>query len=171
MTVWIEVPSTPFAPLRAVRFAEPKWRNGRRGRLKIGCPKGRVSSILTFGTTLENASHTFRVRGPVQAPRPDTGVGLFPSRARVPTVGPCPPTLPRAGPAPDPTAGASRTAVDADSKRPSPSSSWACSSWSWTCRRCSHPDAGAGTLCVAGPSTSGCWFHDGCAIHPCARVN
>ena len=45
-TMWIEVPSTHFAPLRAVRFAEPKWRNGRRGRLKIGCPKGRVSSIL-----------------------------------------------------------------------------------------------------------------------------
>jgi hypothetical protein len=32
-------------PLRA-----PKWRNGRRGGLKIRCPKGRVSSNLTFGT-------------------------------------------------------------------------------------------------------------------------
>ncbi len=29
----------------------PKWRNGRRGGLKIRCPQGRVSSILTFGTT------------------------------------------------------------------------------------------------------------------------
>ncbi len=30
----------------------PKWRNGRRDGLKNHCPKGRVSSTLTFGTTL-----------------------------------------------------------------------------------------------------------------------
>ena len=29
----------------------PKWRNGRRGRLKIYCPQGRGSSILPGGTT------------------------------------------------------------------------------------------------------------------------
>ena len=29
----------------------PKWRNGRRGGLKIRGPQGRVSSNLTFGTT------------------------------------------------------------------------------------------------------------------------
>ena len=31
----------------------PKWRNGRRGGLKIRGPRGRVSSNLTFGTSPE----------------------------------------------------------------------------------------------------------------------
>jgi hypothetical protein len=171
MTMWIEVLCTPVRPLRALPFVEPKWRNGRRGRLKIGCPQGRVSSILTFGTTLEGVSHAFRVRSPVRAPRAETVVGLFPSQPRVPTLGPCPTRTPRACRAPDPTAAASRTAVGGASKRPSPLSSWVCSSWSSTCPRCSHPDAGARTVCVAGPSTSGCRFRDGCAIPARIRVN
>jgi hypothetical protein len=36
----------------------PKWRNGRRGGLKIRGPQGRVSSNLTFGTSTRGASMT-----------------------------------------------------------------------------------------------------------------
>ena len=33
----------------------PEWRNGRRARLKIWCPKGRVGSSPTSGTSLYSA--------------------------------------------------------------------------------------------------------------------
>src|SRR5690606_9415844 len=37
------------------RCCAPDWRNGRRGALKMLCPKGRVGSSPTSGT---NGSHT-----------------------------------------------------------------------------------------------------------------
>ena len=49
-TVW-SIPSVPG----------PVWRNGRRDRLKIGCPKGRVGSSPTTGTLLRR-DHAPRTR-------------------------------------------------------------------------------------------------------------
>ena len=42
--------SSTFAPDFERRITLPGWRNGRRGRLKICCPQGRVGSIPTPGT-------------------------------------------------------------------------------------------------------------------------
>ena len=55
--VWLRVRGRKYKfELSFVTFynggAVPKWRNGRRDGLKNHCPKGRVSSTLTFGTTL-----------------------------------------------------------------------------------------------------------------------
>ena len=45
--------SSTFAPDFERRITLPGWRNGRRGRLKICCPQGRVGSIPTPGTNKE----------------------------------------------------------------------------------------------------------------------
>ncbi len=42
--------SSTFAPDFERQITLPGWRNGRRGRLKICCPQGRVGSIPTPGT-------------------------------------------------------------------------------------------------------------------------
>ena len=42
--------NTRFSLLNETSQGRPGWRNGRRGRLKICCPQGRVGSIPTPGT-------------------------------------------------------------------------------------------------------------------------
>lgn len=43
--------ATDSNPLDFKAWRRPKWRNGRRGALKMLCSKGRVGSNPTFGTT------------------------------------------------------------------------------------------------------------------------
>ena len=56
----LETRLTDHGAVRVLCAALPGWRNGRRMRLKIVCPQGRVGSSPTPGT-----------RGPVQAIAPD----------------------------------------------------------------------------------------------------
>ncbi len=61
-----------------VDSAGPQWRNGRRGRLKLGCPRGRGSSTLPFGTRNGDSTATAFALGH-GAPTPRGG--LTPWRA------------------------------------------------------------------------------------------
>ena len=51
--------SSTFAPDFERRITLPGWRNGRRGRLKICCPQGRVGSIPTPGTKRNKSRDLF----------------------------------------------------------------------------------------------------------------